>query len=342
MKKDLYRFLLLVTLAFASICVFTDCKKDKDDEETLPSLTGTVEFDLDKYVKPGQLVSLTPRGGVHPEGDGIGYVWSFEWKSAKDTTKFDTDPASVTGAIDVIFPDQTGTFNITLYGYSIGYYSLTSSTTVNVVDDRLNASLSNTGIRATNSKFVDSRDNLTYYTKEIGDLVWMRNNLAYSESGVPYSNSPAMSYISGNYYTWEEAKTACPEGWRLPTENDWLSLAAEIVPDQNVTSESPWKGAAGSLMVDAYFHGSKMWEYWPEVKITNETGFSAIPAGYAQDGDKIKFTGVYNYAAFWSADEYNSDNAIYRYINVKSPDVYVSNADKQTFRASVRCVRDAK
>jgi len=24
----------------------------------------------------------------------------------------------------------------------------------------------------------------------------------------------------GNYYTWEQAKTACPKGWRLPTDTE--------------------------------------------------------------------------------------------------------------------------
>ena len=28
----------------------------------------------------------------------------------------------------------------------------------------------------------------------------------------------------GNLYTWEEALAACPEGWRLPTDEDWQNL----------------------------------------------------------------------------------------------------------------------
>jgi len=342
MKKELYRFFVLLTLVSASICAFTDCKKDEDETDDTEYLSGRVLFDVDQYIKPGQQIHLVPTGGTHPEGEGIGYIWSFGWKSAKDTTRFDTDPASVTGAVDVIFPDETGQYTITLYAYAVDYYSLSSSTTVTVVDDRLNASLTNTGIRATNSKVTDPRDGKTYYTRQIGDLIWMRNNLSYADAGVPYSSAPAMTNISGNYYTWEEAKSACPEGWRLPTEQDWLALGNAILPEETLTSDSVWKGAAGALMADAYFHEKKMWEYWPEVKITNSTGFSAIPAGYATDGEHVKFFGPYDYATFWSADEADEENAIYRYINVKSPDVYVGYADKSNFRATVRCVKDAQ
>ena len=28
----------------------------------------------------------------------------------------------------------------------------------------------------------------------------------------------------GEYYTWEEAKNACPKGWRLPAKSEFLSL----------------------------------------------------------------------------------------------------------------------
>ena len=34
----------------------------------------------------------------------------------------------------------------------------------------------------------------------------------------------------GNLYTWEEALEVCPEGWRLPTDEDWQNLEVTFSP----------------------------------------------------------------------------------------------------------------
>lgn len=71
-------------------------------------------------------------------------------------------------------------------------------------------------------------------------------------------------------------------------------------------------------MANAKFLGTRMWEYWPQVKITNKTGFSALPVGYATDSGKSpKFTGINNYAVFWTSDSESEETGLCRYIYVK-------------------------
>jgi len=46
-------------------------------------------------------------------------------------------------------------------------------------------------------------------------------------NGVKWATKNVGAYKSedyGNYYTWEQAKTACPSGWRLPTKEELESL----------------------------------------------------------------------------------------------------------------------
>ena len=94
-------------------------------------------------------------------------------------------------------------------------------------------------------------------------------------------------------------------------------------------------------MVNAKLLGSRMWEYWPQVTITNKSGFSALPIGYATlTADNPKFTGENNYAMFWTSDSEDDEMALCRYIYVKQNDVLVRKADKGSFFASVRCVKD--
>jgi uncharacterized protein (TIGR02145 family) len=84
-----------------------------------------------------------------------------------------------------------------------------------------------------------------------------------------------------------------------------------------------------------------MWQYWPAVgNITNKSGFSAIPAGFANLESNI-FSGQYEYATFWTATEVegNSKEAYYRYIICDEPDVFTGKGNKQSFGASVRCIK---
>lgn len=94
-----------------------------------------------------------------------------------------------------------------------------------------------------------------------------------------------------------------------------------------------------------------MWEYWPSVgKPSNKSGLCMIPTGYvnlgaqAQDGTypNASFKGVYEYAAFWTADKTDDGMAYYRYIFYDQPDMMIGTGDANAFGAAVRCVREAK
>ena len=96
------------------------------------------------------------------------------------------------------------------------------------------------------------------------------------------------------------------------------------------------------MMVNAKFIGNRMWTFWPEVDITNKSGFCALPVGYAVERgaeDNQRFQGMNNYAVFWTSDS-DGDYGLYRYIYVQQNDVMLAKGDKTSFRASVRCIKD--
>ena len=120
--------------------------------------------------------------------------------------------------------------------------------------------------------------------------------------------------------------TACPEGWRLPTDAEWASLGS----------------VAGPLLCEAYLNGTKMWEYWPDVTKSNTTNLAVIPAGYALPAISAPtFNRLYEYAAFWTATESEEDSrmAAFRYIYVQDNEIRTSYAEKGSLALSVRCVR---
>ena len=200
------------------------------------------------------------------------------------------------------------------------------------------------------------------------------NNIADKTKGTAFLKYDAMSGVFGRYYSYNEAKAVCEalptnggNAWRLPTDADWVNLVKSITTDvtefkAEVHEDIYWDNdvngkpsLAARLIADGYFNGDKLWEYWPEIGVpANTSGLAVLPVGYANLGitpaPKSKsaypaalFEGAYEFAAFWTADqtEDNSDMAYYRYMYTKTPHLMIGKGYKESFGASVRCVREA-
>ncbi len=108
-----------------------------------------------------------------------------------------------------------------------------------------------------------SYDGVSYAYKFYNTQTWMIDNLAYLPSVSPSSNGSDSSpfyYVMGyegssvsaakatdSYktygvlYNWEAAKTACPPGWRLPTDEEWKILEFLLGMDLSETDEDGFR-----------------------------------------------------------------------------------------------------
>lgn len=162
--------------------------------------------------------------------------------------------------------------------------------------------------------FTDPRDGETYKTVQIGNLLWFTENLRYLgiEHYFPDRNSDNI-HKYGCLYTWENAKAACPKGWRLPTKDEFnqlLTVTEAYISPPNLRAPS-WRNGL------------------------NYSGFGALPAGYKNTVGC--FFGFGSDANFWSATPH-ADGVAYR-LRASIESCYVSGV-LMNFAFSVRCVKE--
>lgn len=201
-------------------------------------------------------------------------------------------------------------------------------------------------LSACSESFSDPRDGQSYDIVKIGNITWMAENLNYATeaSACPDGDSRNCKRL-GQLYTWLEAKTVCPEGWRLPTKSDFEALVVAASGD----AAQPHAGApdAVSNKVGAALKAKDGW--FKKGNGSDEFGFNALPAGYrgailkADDGAITggKFDGIGGYAYFWSATEDSENpesNAYYLFLSFSSDAASLNSFAKEDYR-SVRCVR---
>ena len=188
-------------------------------------------------------------------------------------------------------------------------------------------------LSACSESFTDSRDGQSYDVVKIGGLTWMAENLNFETTGsfCPEGDSRNCKRL-GRLYSWAEAKSVCPDGWRLPTKGDFESLVAAQSPSQS-------RAGAALKAKDGWFKKGNG---------SDEFGFNALPAGYrgaiskADDGTISggKFDGIGGYAYFWSATEDSENpesNAYYLFLSFSSDAASINAFAKEDYR-SVRCV----
>lgn len=193
-------------------------------------------------------------------------------------------------------------------------------------------SVSSSGSLVEYGTLADSRDGKSYKTVKIGNLTWMAENLNFDNSATAtgsidssfcYDGIPANCTKYGRLYQEYAATAVCPEGWRLPTANDWRDLTT--------TAKSEFGENNGSLRAVG------QWEdtiFGDNITATNASGFSAIPAGYRAKTGECDGEGKKAY--FWGEDNMNH----YAWILSNQYDMEKESMQRGYFAYAVRCVKD--
>jgi len=170
--------------------------------------------------------------------------------------------------------------------------------------------------------FIDERDGNKYEIIKIGYQTWFAENLRFkAPSGCwAYNNQNEFIQKNGYLYDWENAMKIIPNGWHLPSKDEWFELADYLggvnAAGGKLKSLTDWKK--------------------PNNFATNEVGFSALPCGYRQL-DRT-FGRIGDNAYWWSSTPQNLKSSWYFYIYASAGYLDSSTYDNN-YGFSVRCIK---
>ena len=185
----------------------------------------------------------------------------------------------------------------------------------------------------------------TYKTLKIGGTWWMAANLSVTkdangqsiltDSNMAHHTPFCYAYPNGEIlYNWAAAMSVCPEGWHLPTTNEWNEMEQIVGSCEPFRYEGDPSKIAKALAIRNYWKVSAVLGTPGCYQMyNNATGFGADPYGKYDAG----FVDLDYTANFWTADSFNDSIAYNRTISYDKPTVD-QKANKKRVGLSVRCV----
>lgn len=212
---------------------------------------------------------------------------------------------------------------------------------------------------------VKDYDGNEYKTIEIGNQIWMAENLRTThyqngdeiqncKDSLEWGNLKSGAYCTYkntndpdsiatfgflyNGYAVSDSRNIAPEGWHVPTDQDWDNLETFVAEGEAETT-SIGNGVAGGKLKEA---GQLHWGYANHAD--NKSGFTAMPGGQRSvSNTESGLVSVYHYityfGCYWSCTSVYSNFLLTRlmvpdFVGISRGQLYMS------FGNSIRCVKD--
>ncbi len=185
----------------------------------------------------------------------------------------------------------------------------------------------------------------TYNVVQIGNQCWFKENLDVgkminsnneydnqTDNGVIekycYNNDSVYCEKYGGLYQWNEAmqyngiegtQGICPDGWHIPTMDDWKTLRTYV--DNEATKLIDENAKSGFTY-------------------TNTTNFSALFSGQ-RNIPNGSFNNLNDYSYFWSSTEYSENSANNLHLFYGTETIYINEYYKDS-GFSIRCLKNQK
>ena len=174
------------------------------------------------------------------------------------------------------------------------------------------------------------------YPGENNDLWYLNNGGAYAW----YNNNIEWKNIYGglyNYYAVVNQNGLCPEGWHVPSGEEWNQLIQYIGgPDTTAGNRLKSCRQVDAPVQECHTSIHPRWDWDVNNHGTDHYGFSAVPAGYR--GVEGAYTGMGQNAEFWTSSEIGSGRAWAR-IMLNTDGGVITDDGYMKKGISVRCLK---
>jgi len=322
--------------------VFFSCSvKNKNVPEL--QTTDVVEITSNSAVSRGKLISAETNSLIE-----CGFVWSTsENPTLENNDGFSTemlDSGRFTGTINDLVAETS-------------YFLCAYATNANGTGYGNEISFT-TKPEDTYETMSDLEGNL-YRIVNIDDQVWMAENLRtakyndgtdiqlvtdvsqwndlttgaycwYDNDSAKYEKKYGKLY---NWFVMNEDKI-CPDGWHVPSDDEWQKLEMYLGMIQNEANQSGVRGGTENIGGKMKESSTKFW-ISPNSGANNESGFTALPGGSRNS----TYGWIGEQAYWWSSTELYSSSAFYRNLYANQTYVFRQATEKRT-GMSIRCVKD--
>jgi uncharacterized protein (TIGR02145 family) len=180
-----------------------------------------------------------------------------------------------------------------------------------------------------NIGFSGTSDSTNWVKDTVGAYCLRFNNI--NDAGLLY-----------NWYALNNTKKIAPEGWRVPSDEDWKELERYLGMSQEEAEKTSWRGTSeGEKLKKENSNATTIWKIYNDLWATNESGFSAQPGSCRLfDGRSNKDASPVNgETGFWWSSTRRGNEGWYRYLDYKNTNVFRYYGPK-TYGFSIRCIKN--
>ncbi len=186
---------------------------------------------------------------------------------------------------------------------------------------------------------------------------WTTKNLNVEISGSScYNDNLTNCNKYGRLYTWKAAERACArlgEGWRLPTAEEWKTLAEAYggYVESYKSKSKTWRGTDEKTTIWTEDIGSSTKSY-ESLQVGGKSGFDVLLGGYADDHRDASYAALGRLGYYWSstgrAFGTNTHGISVRFSEVQNWEIDVESAERRPPRSGVnsiyscRCIKEVE
>jgi len=168
--------------------------------------------------------------------------------------------------------------------------------------------------------------------------------------------------IYGGLYQWdqamcgeteERAQGICPDGWHIPSHDDWTTLersVCETAGHDNCETQFPYDNTTNGYRgtdeaIRMACNDNELWIYGNLVEnqdILNQSGLSLIPGGFHRSisVNHHQYQEINYFGRYYTSTEYSEEYAWYRMLHENQILISRQTVFHKTFSYSIRCIKE--